>query len=106
PFGPQVDARDSLAPHRPAAIEREFRFERGAVRVQGRFDRIDLRPEGPVIVDFKTSDLRDAESAERRAAESLQLRIYALAYRETYGERPAAAELHFVETGVVGRLPV
>jgi DNA helicase-2/ATP-dependent DNA helicase PcrA len=97
-------ARDVGAPHRPAAIEREFRFQRGAVRMQGRFDRIDLRAEGPVIVDFKTSDVRDQEAADRRAQENLQLRIYALAYRETYGERPAAAELHFVETGLVGRL--
>jgi DNA helicase-2/ATP-dependent DNA helicase PcrA len=99
-------ARDASAPHRPAAIEREFRFRRGNVRLQGRFDRIDLRPEGPVIVDFKTSDVRDEEAAARRAAENLQLRIYALAYRESYGMPPAAGELHFVETGLVGRLPV
>jgi DNA helicase-2/ATP-dependent DNA helicase PcrA len=99
-------ARDARSPNRPAAIERDFRFQRASVRLQGRFDRIDLRPEGPVIVDFKTSDVRDAQAAERRAQENLQLRIYALAYRETYGERPAAAELHFVETGLVGRLPV
>jgi DNA helicase-2/ATP-dependent DNA helicase PcrA len=99
-------ARDARSPHRPAAIEREFRFQRNNVRLQGRFDRIDLRPEGPVIVDFKTSDVRDEEAAAKRAEENLQLRIYALAYRETYGVRPAAGELHFVETGLVGRLPV
>ncbi|HEV8481833.1 MAG TPA: ATP-dependent DNA helicase [Candidatus Eisenbacteria bacterium] len=99
-------AREESTPSRPAAIEREFRFQRGTVRVQGRFDRIDLRPEGPVIVDFKTSDVRDGEAAERRARENLQLRIYALAYRESYGTRPAAVELQFVETGLVGRLPV
>jgi DNA helicase-2/ATP-dependent DNA helicase PcrA len=99
-------AREESSPSRPAAIEREFRFQRGTVRVQGRFDRIDLRPEGPVIVDFKTSDVRDGEAAERRARENLQLRIYALAYRESYGTRPAAVELQFVETGLVGRLPV
>ena len=99
-------ARESAAPARPAAVEREFRFTLGSDRVQGRFDRVDLRREGPVIVDFKTSDVRDAETAERRARDSLQLRIYALAYREAFGETPAAAELLFVESGAVGRLPV
>jgi DNA helicase-2/ATP-dependent DNA helicase PcrA len=99
-------AREARAEHRPAAVEREFRFHRGSVRVQGRFDRVDLRPEGPVIVDFKTTDVRDGEAAERRARENRQLRVYALAYREAYGETPVAAELHFVETGVVGRLPI
>jgi DNA helicase-2/ATP-dependent DNA helicase PcrA len=99
-------AREQAERTRPAAVEREFRFTLGNDRVQGRFDRVDLRREGPVIVDFKTTDVRDAESAEQRARDSLQLRIYALAYAEAFGERPAAAELLFVDSGLVGRLPV
>jgi DNA helicase-2/ATP-dependent DNA helicase PcrA len=98
--------REQAAGTRPHAVEREFRFALGADRIAGRFDRIDLRREGPVIVDFKSSDVREAEAAGRRAAESLQLALYALAYREAFGTPPVATELHFVESGVVGRAAV
>ncbi len=98
--------REQQTPSRPHAVEREFRVRLGGDWVRGRFDRIDLRREGPVIVDFKSSDVREPEHAGRRAAESLQLALYALAYREAYGEPPVATELHFVESGLVGRAPV
>jgi len=73
--------------------------------VQGRWDRIDERPEGIVLVDYKTSDLDDPETAGARAKESVrngQLGLYALAYREVRGVIPARVELHFVGAGVVG----
>jgi len=40
-----------------------------------------------------------------RARESLQLKIYALAWQQTSDDhaRPAAVELHFIESGAVGR---
>lgn len=98
--------REIRAGTRPQAVERDFRIRVGCDLVRGRFDRIDLRPEGPVVVDFKSSDVRESEQAERRARDSLQLRIYALAYREQFQTQPVAAELHFVETGLVGRISV
>jgi DNA helicase-2/ATP-dependent DNA helicase PcrA len=98
--------REQRAGTRPHAVEREFRFSVGPNLVRGRFDRVDLRTEGPVIVDFKSSDVREPDAAERRARDSLQLALYALAYREAYGASPVAGELHFVESGVVGRVAV
>ena len=98
--------REQRAGTRPHAVEREFRFTVGANLVRGRFDRVDLRAEGPVIVDFKSSDVREPEAADRRARDSLQLALYALAYREAYGASPVAGELHFVESGLVGRIAV
>jgi hypothetical protein len=56
-----------------------------------------------VIVDFKSSAVDDAEKADKRAAESLQLKLYALAYGLAHGKTPGAVELQFIESGVVGR---
>jgi DNA helicase-2/ATP-dependent DNA helicase PcrA len=92
---------------RPTSVEREFGVTLpdggGLTRVRGRWDRVDETDEGSVIVDYKSSDVRDPERAEERAAESLQLQIYALAWREMFGRLPARVELRFLESGVVGR---
>ncbi|MEP7028887.1 MAG: ATP-dependent DNA helicase, partial [Candidatus Eisenbacteria bacterium] len=100
--------REQAHPSKPAIIEGAFRFALGANVVRGRFDRVDVRTEGPVIVDFKSSEVAEADKADTRAKESLQLAVYALAYEETSEDhrRPAAVELHFIESGVVGRAPV
>jgi DNA helicase-2/ATP-dependent DNA helicase PcrA len=89
----------------PLAIERDFRFKLGNDLVVGRWDRIDERPEGIVLVDYKTSEVGDPEKAAERAKSDLkdgQLGLYALAYRETTGVLPARAELNFVGPGTIG----
>ncbi len=88
---------------RPAHVEREFGFNLGPDHVRGRWDRVDEAAEGAVIVDYKSSDVRDPEQADRRAAESLQLAIYALGWREMFGRLPVRVELRFLESGVAGR---
>ena len=62
--------------------------------------------EGVVITDYKSSDVRDPARARQRARESLQLAIYALAHEATDGTLPVAVDLHFLESGVVGRAPI
>jgi hypothetical protein len=47
--------------------------------------------------------VRDVERADARAADSLQLQIYALVWREMFGRLPVRVELRFLESGVVGR---
>jgi DNA helicase-2/ATP-dependent DNA helicase PcrA len=92
---------------RPTSVEREFGVSLpdagGLTRVRGRWDRVDETEDGPVIVDYKSSDVREPARAEGRATESLQLQIYALAWREMFGRLPARVELRFLESGVVGR---
>jgi ATP-dependent DNA helicase UvrD/PcrA len=92
---------------RPTFVEREFGVSlpdtAGPIRVRGRWDRVDETDAGPIIVDYKSSDVRDPERAEDRASESLQLQIYALAWREMFGRLPARVELRFLESGVAGR---
>jgi DNA helicase-2/ATP-dependent DNA helicase PcrA len=58
------------------------------------------------ITDYKTSDVREPAKARQRARESLQLQIYAMAYEAVAGRLPDAVQLHFVDTGVVGRAEV
>jgi DNA helicase-2/ATP-dependent DNA helicase PcrA len=57
-------------------------------------------------VDFKTGDVRDEKAAQKRAKESLQLDIYALAHLKAKGRLPERVELRFLESGLAaGRRP-
>ena len=89
---------------KPTHVEKEFGFSLGADRVRGRFDRVDEDLFGATIVDYKTGEVTRQKDADHRAAESLQLKIYALAWREmTGGTLPQRVELRFIESQVVGR---
>ncbi len=91
-------------PARPSAVEQEFAFMLGRDRVRGRYDRVDVEPDGRVVItDYKSSDVRDPATAARRARESLQLSIYALAYEAQHGKLPDELSLHFLDSGLVGR---
>ncbi|HET7676382.1 MAG TPA: PD-(D/E)XK nuclease family protein, partial [Candidatus Limnocylindrales bacterium] len=88
----------------PAGVEEGFSFELDGVRLRGRFDRVDETAAGVVITDFKSSDVRDPLKAKARARDSLQLAIYALAHEAATGTLPAAVQLHFLDSGLVGRV--
>ena len=120
----------------PTYVEREFSFTLGGDRVRGRWDRVDvvpidipsdapttstipdqsadvvsptlgiLGPERVTITDYKSSDVRDPAKARQRARESLQLQIYAMGYEAMTGRLPDALSLHFLESGLVGEVPV
>lgn len=99
----EFHAREEASPIMPELVEQDFAFTVDGNKVIGRYDRIDP---GPIIVDYKSSEVRTQPDAERRARESLQLALYALAYRETYGVTPRAVELRFLEAGLTGHAPV
>lgn len=86
----------------PTMVESRFAFQVENTRVRGRWDRVDLRQNGEgnaseaTIIDFKTSDVRTQKDADRRAKDSLQLWIYALAFQRQYGRMPMRLELHFL----------
>ncbi len=119
----------------PAWVEREFAFVLDGDRVRGRWDRVDIEPAGDgarsieptdgaphadvvtptlpllgrervTITDYKSSDVRDPARARQRARDSLQLQIYAMAYEALTGRLPDAVQLHFLDSGVVGRAEV
>ncbi len=63
-------------------------------------------PERVTVTDYKSSDVRDPAKARERARESLQLQIYAMGYEAMTGRLPDAVALHFLESGLVGRVEV
>ena len=52
------------------------------------------------MMDYHSS--RWQIDADKRAKESMQLDLYALAYKNIFGKLPKRAELHFLESGIVG----
>jgi DNA helicase-2/ATP-dependent DNA helicase PcrA len=58
------------------------------------------------ITDYKTSDVRDPVKARQRARESLQLQIYAMGYEAMTGRLPDQLALHFLDSGLVGKVDV
>jgi DNA helicase-2/ATP-dependent DNA helicase PcrA len=65
-----------------------------------------LGPELVTITDYKSSDVRDPVKARQRARDSLQLQIYAMGYEAMTGRLPDNLALHFLESGLVGRVEV
>jgi DNA helicase-2/ATP-dependent DNA helicase PcrA len=102
--------RNELASRqRTVAAEADFRFRSGNDQVVGRWDRVDERPEGVVLVDYKTSEVDEEDRATERAEESArdgQLGLYALAYHEARQVMPAAVELRFIGSGTRGAVAV
>ena len=105
------NGRDSLRRFREAqlarapkviAVEKPFVFQLEEIRIRGRVDRVDNSDEGTVIVDYKSSDVRDQKKADERARDSLQLGVYALAHEAETGALPHQVQLHFLDSGVVG----
>jgi len=88
----------------PAFVEEEFSINQDNIQVRGRYDLVEKKAEKTYIVDFKSSDIRTQEKADKKAKESLQLLIYALAWQKMFGILPDRLELHFLETGLIGSL--
>jgi DNA helicase-2/ATP-dependent DNA helicase PcrA len=99
-----VELASGIAP--PSAVEERFSFQLDGDRVIGRFDRVDETAEGTVITDYKSGgDVRDTARARQKARDSLQLATYAMAHEARTGVPPAAVQLHFLDSGLVGRVP-
>lgn len=90
----------------PLLVEQEFAFTLGNNKVIGRWDRVDDEAGRTVLTDYKSSEVRTQEAADRRAAESLQLSLYCLAYKECHLKVPGEVRLHFLDSGLIGRAPV
>jgi DNA helicase-2/ATP-dependent DNA helicase PcrA len=87
---------------KPKFIEKEFSFIFEGNKIAGRFDRVDEAEGGDVIIDFKTSEVKAQDVADKKAQESLQLALYALAYQRIFNQLPLRVELFFLESGIIG----
>lgn len=128
-------SEESTSGQVPAYVERDFSFELGGHKIRGRWDRVDVTPlpstgrptpipsidaegdllrptlplgddEWVVVSDYKTGGRDDDEASRKRAKESLQLQLYALAWRATTGRLPDEVSLRFLDTGRVATVPV
>jgi len=95
-------AEEGREPWTPTGVEEEWSFLLERTRVRGRFDLVVEREGHVTLLDFKTGAVHEQKEAERRAKESLQLDIYALAHLETRGRLPDRVELRFLESGLAG----
>lgn len=86
----------------PTYVEKEFRFPLENNQIIGRWDRIDIYNGEVCIIDFKSSNVREKKSADKRTKKSLQLALYALAYQKIFEKIPERVELHFLESGLRG----
>ena len=89
----------------PTLIEEPFKIILDDKRLSGRWDRIDEGKE-TVIIDYKSSNIKEQSKADKRTKESIQLGIYSLAYQEIKGKLPERVELHFLESGLIGAADV
>ena len=87
----------------PTFVEKDFSFTLGNDRIIGRWDRIDIHNEEVILIDFKSSEIKKQQDADKRTKNSLQLSVYSLAYSRVFGKLPDWVELHFLESGLVGR---
>ena len=94
--------RESQTASVPTYVEREFSFFLGNNRITGRWDRLDIAGGQARIIDYKSSDVRHQKEADEKAKKSLQLQIYAMAYKEMAGSLPETVELHFLGTPWIG----
>ena len=91
----------SLTPgSRPSS--KPFSVHLGRDRIRGRYDAVVRSQDGVTVIDYKSGDVRDPGRARQRARDSLQLRLYALAWMAEHAERPAAVALHFLEGDQIG----
>ncbi|MFH1074594.1 MAG: PD-(D/E)XK nuclease family protein, partial [Candidatus Firestonebacteria bacterium] len=95
-------AREEKEEILPTYIEKDFSFILEGNKINGRFDRVDLLESGAVILDFKTSEIKIQREADKRAKESLQLSLYALAFKNIFGVLPQSLKLYFLESGIIG----
>jgi len=98
-FYEREQSRDNI----PYEVEKRFHFLYNKIIIRGRWDRIDMEDGEPVIIDFKSSSISTQEEADKRTKASLQMNLYAFSYYKSFGKRPRRVELHFLESGLIGK---
>ncbi|HDQ25578.1 MAG TPA: ATP-dependent helicase, partial [bacterium] len=89
----------------PKYIEKSFEFKLNEnIVIAGRWDRIDEEDGKPMIVDYKTSDVRDMEKAKKKLSSpdiARQLTLYALAYERVFGVPVDSVAVYFFESALL-----
>jgi DNA helicase-2/ATP-dependent DNA helicase PcrA len=82
-------------------FERSFAFKIGPHLLRGRVDRVDRHPDGTFeLIDYKTGRAK----TEQELREDVQLSVYQMGARESWGLETSAQSYFYVLTGE--RVPV
>ena len=80
---------------KPLLLEQPFSLRVDGLRLTGRIDRVDRRPDGSYeLIDYKTGSAKKASDLQR----DLQLGVYALAAREVFRFDPLSLSYYYLET--------
>lgn len=90
----------------PTFVEKEFRFNLALgetkVLISGRYDRVDIEGDQVKILDYKSTENRTAEELEKAAKDSIQLKVYTLAYYKNYQVVPSFVGIYDLGSGLIG----
>jgi len=95
--------REKESRHFPRFLEKNFKWQLDSIKFIGRWDRIDDRKEGAIIIDYKATEVKDKKEADRKTKSSLQMDLYALSFTRTQEEALAETQLYFLESDIVGQ---
>jgi len=95
--------REEASGSRPAFLEKSFKWQQDKIKFIGRWDRIDIMEEEAIIIDFKASEVKNQKEADKRAADSLQMDLYALSFCKTQDIPLREVQLQFLESDLIGR---
>ncbi len=95
--------REAASGQVPAHLEKSFKWQQDRIKFIGRWDRVDVRNGGAVIVDFKATEVKNQKEADRKTAESLQMDLYALSFFKTQPLPLIETQLYFLESDIIGR---
>ena len=94
---------EKKSPVKPILVEEPFKIRVDNVHLAGRWDRVDqVKGEG-IVIDYKSSQVASQKEADKKARESEQLSIYAIAYADRFGKPPVRVELRFFDSGLIGQ---
>ena len=80
---------------KPLLLEQPFSLRVDGLRLTGRIDRVDRRPDGSYeVIDYKTGSARRAPELQK----DLQLGVYALAARDVFRFNPLSLSYYYLET--------
>ncbi|MBN1114756.1 MAG: ATP-dependent helicase, partial [Oligoflexia bacterium] len=98
----EVESADRIT---PKYIEKDFDFKLSEdLLVVGRWDRIDERDGKSIIIDYKTSNVKNREDAEEKLSNPSifnQLKLYALAYEKVFNKPVDEVGIYFLESCIL-----
>ena len=98
----RIYSTDKKSKRYPVFVEKPFKLKLDDLKlvISGRYDAIYNDDSKIEIRDFKTGDVSDQVKADKRLKESLQMKIYALAWTMNESLPLESLSLYFVETDI------